>query len=94
VTADRIQARAIRRCGQLLSEIKTKQGARSDLVPSETRSKAARKAGLSHRQQHTSLRVARVNGEEFEGAVESAMLRRLDATRRAAVAWLDKTRPR
>jgi len=72
-TADRIQARAIRRCGQLLSEIEgaVNQHKGASVGGGTSRNKAAREAGLSHRQQHTALRVARVNGEEFEDAVES-----------------------
>lgn len=72
-TADRIQARAIRRCGELLSAIKgavnQHKGARGSGPPS--RDAAAKQAGLSRDQKRTALRVARVNGEEFEEAVES-----------------------
>jgi hypothetical protein len=76
--ATRIQARAIRRCGELLKEIETMQGKRTDLEPSngddtrlETRKSAAEKAGLSKRQKDTALRVANVPKEEFEAQIES-----------------------
>jgi hypothetical protein len=75
VMAQRIQARAIRRCGDLLLEIqastggrppKTREGAR----PS-SRKDAAEEAGLSTHQRKTAVRVARVPTDEFEAAVES-----------------------
>lgn len=91
--ADRIQARAIRRCGELLNQIKERRGSRTDLEPSPgrrdqvdpvaffkepvsilaplTRSQVAEEAGLSRRQHHTALRVARVPHDEFDDAVES-----------------------
>jgi hypothetical protein len=72
--ADRIQARAIRRCGELLKQIPSAQGARTDVQPpvaTVTRSQAAAEAGLSERQKVTALRVASVPAEEFEAAVES-----------------------
>lgn len=54
----RIQARAIRRCGELLKEVQAKQGARTDLVTATTRSSAATDAGLSERQRNQALRSA------------------------------------
>ena len=72
--ADRIQARAIRRCGELLKAIEPKPGARTDREPSTgdgTRSQAARDAGLSKRQQVTATRVANVPEFDFERDVES-----------------------
>lgn len=72
--ADRIQARAIRRCGELLKQIPAAPGKRTDLQPSNaavTRSEAASDAGLSKRQKDTALRVASVPAAEFESAVES-----------------------
>ena len=77
--ADRIQARAIRRCGELLKEIEPRHTGRpsKELMPASavisppTRKEAAKAAGLSHRQQHTALRVANVPAEEFEKVVES-----------------------
>lgn len=69
--ADRIQARAIRRCGELLQKIErgVNQHARSGAGPSRT--EAARDAGLSRRQKRDSLRVARVPAAEFDDAVDS-----------------------
>lgn len=74
--ADRIQARAIRRCGELLREIEPAKGKRTDLQPTEgdhskSRKDAAKEAGLSEHQQNTALRVANVPAEQFEEAVES-----------------------
>lgn len=69
--ADRIQARAVRRCGELYKQLESKQGARTDLGTVPTRSSAAESAGLSERQRKTALRVANVPAEEFEAAVES-----------------------
>jgi hypothetical protein len=73
--ADRIQARAIRRCGELLKEIEPAKNqhdanARVGSVPS-SRTQAATDAGMSERQRKTALRVANVPSEEFEQAVES-----------------------
>ena len=79
--ADRIKARAIRRCGELLEAIRpaknqhdanTRAGsAYVGAVSSSSRSAAAAKAGLSERQKVTALRVARVPAAEFEQAVDS-----------------------
>jgi hypothetical protein len=75
--ADRIQARAIRRCGELLKEIQPAKGTRTDIEPRNggdtrlTRAQAAEDAGLSKRQKDTALRVASVPAEEFEEAIES-----------------------
>lgn len=74
---DRIQARAIQRCGELLEQIPRANGANQNIsgdAPTKvfTRFDAARNAGLSRDQAITSLRVARVPGEEFERAVEAA----------------------
>jgi hypothetical protein len=75
--ADRIQARAIRRCGELLQEIKPARGRRSDLElregahpKSTTREEAATAAGLSDHQRKQALRVAAIAESEFEAAVE------------------------
>jgi hypothetical protein len=75
--ADRIQARAIRRCGELLKQIPQANGARTDLElqdgsdPKLTRESAATDAGLSERQRKTALRVASVPEAEFLAQVES-----------------------
>ncbi len=77
--ADRIQARAIRRCGELLKQTKALPGARTDLEPREgahprlTREKEAESAGLSEHQRKTALRVASIPEPEFHDAVESDM---------------------
>jgi hypothetical protein len=73
--ADRIQARAVRRCGELLKQFDGRQGqnlpgAKSD-VAAPTQREAAEAAGLSKRQQVTAVRVANVPAEQFEKAVES-----------------------
>jgi len=71
--ADRIQARAIRRCGELLKQIEPAKNQHSDACGDSptSRSDAARKAGLSRDQKVTALRVASVPDEEFHAAVES-----------------------
>jgi hypothetical protein len=69
--AERIQARASRRCGELLKQVPTAQGARTDLGTVATRSEMAEEAGLSERQRKTALRVAAIPEEEFEAAIES-----------------------
>lgn len=61
--ADRIQARAIRRCGELLKQVEARQGANQNIRDCSdmkvlTRTDAATQAGLSERQKVTALRVA------------------------------------
>src|SRR5438477_6074138 len=75
--ADRIQARAIRRCGELLQQIASASGGNRGNAATggrppvgETRTQVARDAGLSDHQRKTALRVARVPDPEFEGAIE------------------------
>lgn len=73
--ADRIQARAVRRCGELLKQIEAGQGVRTDKLHDATdmkltRTEAATQAGLSERQKVTALRVANVPQPEFERVVE------------------------
>jgi len=68
--ADRIQARAIRRCGELLKQIEPAKNqydasAREGAHPS-TRTQAAESAGLSEHQRKTALRVASVPQHEFD----------------------------
>lgn len=75
--ADRIQARAIRRAGELYGQIeKGKPGPKTELqdgtVPQLSRTEAAKNAGMSERQRKTALRVANVPEPVFEAAVESA----------------------
>ncbi len=69
----RIQARAIRRCGELLKTFdgrgRPPENNNGAVVISQT--KAAEDAGLSQRQKETAVRVANVPDEDFEAAVES-----------------------
>jgi hypothetical protein len=74
--ADRIQARAIRRCGELLQQLPADKGGRppetrGDAPPSLTRTQAAVDAGLSRDQRRTALRVASVPKDSFDAQVES-----------------------
>jgi len=73
--ADRIQARAIRRCGELLKQFdgrggdtSEKEGAR---LSAPTRKEAAASAGLSEYQAKSAVRVANVPAETFEAEIES-----------------------
>lgn len=71
-TAQRIRARAVRRCGELLKEIekaKNQHDAASRDAP--TRTKAATQAGLSKDQAMQSIRVANIPEEDFEMQLES-----------------------
>ena len=74
---DRIQARAIRRCGELLKQIPDNNRGRpakdipDGTVTNITRTEAAEQAGLSERQKVTALRVASISDEEFNASVES-----------------------
>jgi hypothetical protein len=75
--ADRIQARAVRRAGELLKEIEPARGANQNIRDGAgpnviTREQAAADAGLSERQRKTALLVANIPESEFERAVESA----------------------
>lgn len=71
--ADRIQARAIRRCGELLKTFdgrgRPAENNNGSVVISQ--SEAASSAGLSQRQKETAVRVANIPEEKFEEAVES-----------------------
>lgn len=74
--AERIQARAIRRCGELYKQIEPgKTGPKTELqdatVLQLTRTQAAREAGLSERQTKTALRVSNIPAPEFNALVES-----------------------
>lgn len=75
--AIRIQARATRRCGELLEQVQRADGTRTDLQPRAgdgprlTRTHVADDAGLSNRQRKTALRVAAVPADDFERQVES-----------------------
>ena len=73
--ADRIQARAVRRCGELLKQFdarpsnasKQNEGAHTLI----SRVDAARDAGMSDHQRVTAVRVANVPEPDFDAAVES-----------------------
>jgi hypothetical protein len=74
--ADRIQGRAVRRCGELIREIAPRDG--TDGRPKKgnggvtlNRDEVAEDAGLSLRQKRTALRVANVPEAEFEELIES-----------------------
>jgi hypothetical protein len=75
VMAERIHARAVRRCGELLKQVPSGQGSKNQYGElrdgSVTRQEAARNAGLSERQKVMALRVASVLGSTFEDLVES-----------------------
>jgi hypothetical protein len=73
--ADRIQARAVLRMGELSKEFTPAPGQRSDLEPGtgghpRSRTEAAAEAGLSRHQRVQAVRVASVPAAEFEAAVE------------------------
>jgi hypothetical protein len=73
--ADRIQARAIRRCGELLQQIQIASGRppqeiKEGALPNYGRVKAATDAGLSEHKRKTAMRVSRLPDPEFEAAIE------------------------
>ena len=70
--ADRIQARAIRRCGELLKQFdgRGRPAENTDGAVSISQKQAARSAGLSERQQVTAVRVANVPSDTFESEVD------------------------
>lgn len=74
--ADRIQARAIRRCGELLKQFDGRGGDRTEKegghLSAPTRKEAAQSAGLSEYQAKSAVRVANVPSETFESEVESS----------------------
>lgn len=73
--AKRIQARAVRRCGELLQQIEPAQGgdrrSKGGHAPVDSRKAAASDAGLSEHQRKQALRVANVPEPDFERAIES-----------------------
>ncbi len=75
VMAVRIQARAERRCGELLKQIPPDNGSNQNIrdgaVPKVTRESAATEAGLSERQRKTAIRVANIPEPAFETAIEA-----------------------
>lgn len=71
----RIQARAVRRCGELLKAFQA-PGARTDKPTAHegerfTQRQIAQQYGISPKRELTAVRVANVSEEEFEVAVES-----------------------
>ena len=71
--AVRIQARAIRRCGELLKQFESQQGKRNQHtmlqegdLPKQSREEAATDAGLSEHQRKIALRVANVAEEDLD----------------------------
>jgi hypothetical protein len=73
--ADRIQARAVRRCGELLKQFDGRpQNAAKQMDGSDhliSRAEAGSNAGMSERQIKTAVRVANVPADQFEKVVES-----------------------
>lgn len=67
IMAQRIQARAIRRMGELLGEIEPRHGVKSG----PTRTATARAAGVSAFKQATAMQVAAIPSEQFEKLVEA-----------------------
>lgn len=72
--ADRIQARAVRRCGELLKQFDGRGRPPENTTGAHTISRAqvAADAGLSKHKADTAVRVANVPAAAFEAAVESA----------------------
>ena len=72
--ARRIQARALRRVGELLLEVEPAHGAnqnnRDGAVPIVGRIAAAEEAGLSERQRKTALKLAAKDEDEFDALIE------------------------
>lgn len=70
--ADRIQARAIRRCGELLKQFDGRGSPnKTEGTHGISQRQAAERAGLSEHQQLQSVRVANVPADQFEREVES-----------------------
>jgi beta-phosphoglucomutase-like phosphatase (HAD superfamily) len=68
--ADRIQARAVRRAGELLKQLDGRGDHMKKGGTSLSRTDAANRAGMSDDQRKTAVRVANVPDDEFESAVE------------------------
>lgn len=70
--ADRIQARAVRRCGELLKRFNGRgvnQYTKDDDAAVITQKQAADDAGLSERQRVTAVRVANVPEPDFDAGI-------------------------
>jgi hypothetical protein len=87
------------RCGELVAEIETVRGRRTDLElrdgggPKLTRGEFAAAASLSERQTKTALRIAAVPQAEFEATVESARPPTITALAGLGMRY-DRPRPR
>jgi len=87
--AMKIQARAVRRCGELLQEILSAQGTRSDLEPPDgadrklTRTEAASDAGLSEHQRKQALRISQSARRRVRGRSPKRASGDRHSTRRA-----------
>lgn len=68
--AERIHARAVRRCGELLVQTPSLKGVKTPEKTALTRTALARSAGLDAHHQAIAIRVAAVPAEEFEREVE------------------------
>lgn len=73
--ARRIQARALRRSGELLEQIAPARGPNQNIQAGShpnvfTRTDAAREAGFSEHQQKQAMRLANIPEDEFEAAIE------------------------
>lgn len=74
--ATRIQGRAIRRCGELLKEIKAAKNhhdaqKRTGVGAHTSRYQAAKDAGMSRNQRVAALRVASIPQDDFDAAIEA-----------------------
>lgn len=91
--AERIQARAIRRYGELLKQIEPDKGgyhgnyAHDGTDTRITRTEAATQAGISERQKVTAMRIANIPDPEFDALIES------DSPRSPPVMLASKVRP-
>ncbi|HWH38397.1 MAG TPA: hypothetical protein VNU21_01060 [Usitatibacter sp.] len=82
IMAQRIQARAIRRMGELLAEIPERRGKNIESVRAQTRTAKAVEAGLSVHQRVTAARVSSIPSETFEQLIESQTPPRITALSR------------
>lgn len=69
--ADRIQARAVRRMGELLKEFDGRRNNQHLAGTRQTREAIAHEAGVSEHQRKQAIRVANVPAAQFEQAVEA-----------------------
>jgi hypothetical protein len=73
ILADRIQARAVRRMGELLKQFDGRGDhmKKDGTVLSLTQKQTADEAGVSERQRKTAVAIANVPAEKFESAIEA-----------------------